>query len=81
MDHFQGHFSSIRNAKAKQKTILPDHFNQFDHHGVEDISIFILDFINKATTGSTTKALRLKIQQNWIHRLKLVFPNGLNLYM
>ena len=46
---------------------------------VEDFNICVLYFIHMSPTGAKTKQLRLKIEQNWIHRLKLIFPNGLNL--
>ena len=79
MDRFQGHFSSITNKRAKIKTLIHDHFNQIDHHGTADMSIYILDFIHMTPKSDRAKKLRLKIEQNWIHRLKSVHPQGLNL--
>ena len=61
MDWFQGHFSTIRNLKARTKTLLHDQFNLpilvHTHHGVDDFNIFVLDFIHMSPTGAKTKQL------------------------
>ena len=49
------------------------------HNSVSDLSIFILDFIHMAPKTPRAKQLRLTIEQNWIHRLKTPYPNGLNM--
>ena len=78
MNRFQGQFSTIKNMNPRHKTLIHDHFNQPDHHGVEDFRINVLDSIHMASNTAETKKLRLKVEQNWIHRLKTVFPDGLN---
>ena len=78
MDRFQGHFHSITNKRDAENTLINSHFNQRGHKGLDDISIYVLDFIHVSPTDSRAKSLRLKIEQNWIHRLRTVFPDGLN---
>ena len=70
MNRFQGHFSTIKNMNPGHKTLIHDHFNQPDHRGVEDFTIYVLDFIHMASNTAETKKLRLKVEQYWIHRLK-----------
>ena len=79
MDRFQGHFSTIKNKRGENKSLIHDHFNQKGHNSTSDLSIFILDFIHMAPKTTRAKSLRLTIEQNWIHRLKTAYPNGLNL--
>ena len=79
MDRFQGHFSNIRNRNPKSDSVIRDHFNQSDHNGQSDLRIYVLDFIHMSPKSIRTRILRRKIEQNWIHRLKTVFPTGLNL--
>ena len=76
MDRFQGHFDSIsRNAN---ETLISFHYNDKDHNGIEDIEIFILDFIQVMPKSDKAKYLRLKIESNWIQRMRSIFPGGLN---
>lgn len=76
MDRFQGHFGSIgRNAN---ETLISFHFNSKDHNGIDDVEIFILDFIQVMPKSNKAKYLRLKIESNWIQRLRSTFPSGLN---
>ena len=79
MDRFQGHYSNIRNKNPNSDSLIRAHFNQSDHNGLQDLTIHILDFIHMAPKSIRTRNLRRKIEQNWIHRLKTVFPSGLNL--
>ena len=79
MDRFQGHFSIIRSNNPNINSLIRYHFNQHKHNGINDLKIYILDFIAMSPKTSRTKSFRLKIEQNWIHRLKTVFPSGLNL--
>ena len=43
------------------------HFNSKDHNGIDDVEIFILDFIQVMPKSNKAKYLRLKIESNWIH--------------
>ena len=42
MDRFQGYFYNI--ASKSTKDTIGQHFNQLDHHGIDDIEIHIVDF-------------------------------------
>ena len=79
MDRFQGHFSNIRSNNPSNDSLIRHHFNQSDHKGIDDLNIYVLDFIHMAPKSIGTRNLRRKIEQNWIHRLKTVFPYGLHL--
>ena len=70
------HLGYIRRKKMKNE--VPIHFNKCDHHGEKDVQVHILDFIHSHPRSDRGKKLRLKIEFNWIHRLKTQSPWGLN---
>jgi hypothetical protein len=76
MDRMREHFLTVK--KADPYSPLGGHFNSTNHYGIDNIRIFILDFISAAPDSATAKSLRDKIELNWIHRLSTVLPNGLN---
>ena len=70
------HLRSIRNKTWKND--VPTHFNKCDHNGVDDVQLHILDFIYAHPESKRAAQLRNKIEQNWIHRLRTVSPQGMN---
>ena len=91
MARFQGHFYTIKNAinkrkinpqqyKSEMKDPIGIHFSQPDHNGHKDIEIYVLAFITLAPKTSASLQLRLKVEKNWIHRLRCPAPLGLNIF-
>ena len=76
MERFQGHFGAIK--REEKNTIINDHFNRNDHHGVLDFEIHVVDFIKIDAKTDSGKALRLQVESRWINRLRSAFPDGLN---
>ena len=70
------HLGYIR--RKKWKNDVPVHFNKCDHEGEKDVRVHILDFIYCHPNSDRGKQLRLRIEFNWIHRLKTSSPWGLN---
>ena len=54
------------------------HFNRNGHQGMDDVEIYILDFVHQATAKSSTTDIRLGLEFDWIHRLHCLIPKGLN---
>ena len=77
MDRFQGHFYNV--TKKSNDHIIGRHFNEADHHGIEDMEIHVLDFIHQPPETQAASYLRDRIENNWIHRLKTQAPWGLNM--
>ena len=82
-DRLTEHFRSIRQRSRLHS--VSRHFNEHDHDGLGDVKVYVLDFIHKAPIkipgkkGDLALGLRLKIEKNWIHRLRTVSPFGLNI--
>ena len=77
MDRFQPHFYNIGHNRPNSE--LARHFNQTDHHGLDDVEIHIVDFIHAHPQGQKSKYLRDLIEFKWIQRLHTNAPLGLNL--
>ena len=73
---FQSHFYLIKHKKDDHE--ISRHFNQHDHHLLDDVKIHILWFINHDAKKDYTKNLRLKYEFDWIHSLRTQIPLGLN---
>ena len=76
MDRFQAHFYNI--AYNRPKSEIGKHFNSTNHKGLDDVEIYILDFIHAHPMGERAKHLRDLIEFNWIQRLHTNAPLGLN---
>ena len=77
MDRFQDHFHKIsRNIPASD---IGKHFNSADHRGLDDVEIFVVDFIHCSPESEIARKLRHMIEKNWIFRLRTQIPDGLNL--
>ena len=75
MDRLQEHFYL---TEKKDSNEIAKHFNQEGHHGTEDMSVHIVDFIHLGPETLAGAELRDQIEMNWIHRLHSAQPIGLN---
>ena len=57
---------------------VPTHFKKPGHHGKDDVTISVLDFVYRHPLSDRALELRLLIEFNWIHRLKTQTPKGMN---
>ena len=73
---FGAHFGSINRRNLKED--IGRHFNLENHHRVKDIKITVLDFIHAHPKSKFALTLRLRIEFNWIQRLRTMLPLGLN---
>ena len=67
-----------RIAAGEGDNDVPTHFKLPGHHGKEDVTISVLDFVHKHPLSSRALELRLLIEFKWIHRLKTQTPKGMN---
>ena len=77
MDPFQDHFYKI--GRNVPNSDIGAHFNSNGHMGLEDVEIFIVDFIHCSPESERARKLRHMIEKNWIFRLRTQIPDGLNL--
>ena len=73
---FQVHFYQI--AHEPQKTEVSRHFNQRDHHKLADVEISVLSFVHQGPDSEAALQMRLRLEFDWIHRLRSQIPLGLN---
>jgi len=92
-DRFSVHFNQIEPTrppkKKKPKTAYAQnskfvdpigrHFKSTPHNGLKDVRIHILHFIDAPSNSIPAKFLRDDKERYWIHRLKTLSPQGLNL--
>ena len=76
MDRFQGHFYNVTSKNTNDT--VGRHFTAPDHHGLDDFSISIVDFIFANPKSAQSQELRNLIELKWIHRLRTTAPLGLN---
>ena len=77
MDRFQDHFHKIN--RNIQNSDIGTHFNSNQHKGLEDVEIYVVDFIHCSPESGIARKLRHTIEKNWIFRLRTLIPDGLNL--
>ena len=73
---FSEHFLKI--TKNDPDSEIASHFNSQHHKGLDDIAIYIVDFIHAGPHTTKAKHLRDLIEFNWIQRLHTNAPTGLN---
>lgn len=71
-----GHFGMIKRNDPKSEVGL--HFNLPNHAGINDVTIYIVDFIYAAPRSDKAAYLRDLCEFNWIQRLRSNAPSGLN---
>ena len=65
INRFWAHFQKIKSKNVNYD--VSRHFNQTDHKCVEDIKIYILDFIYMHPRCADASHLRDIIEFHWIH--------------
>ena len=78
MDRLMEHFRSIR--QRCDTLIVSRHFNSAGHNGVEDVEIYILEFIHTHPSSQNAARTRDSSEKKWIYRLRSLTPIGLNLF-
>ena len=74
-DRLREHMYSV---KTNKDTDVAYHFNTLNH-SVDDMKVYILDFIYSHPESKRANTLRLMIEYNWIQRLQSQSPNGMNI--
>ena len=54
------------------------HFNTPGHNGLDDLKIYVLNFIRVHPVSTQAAKLRDEIEKKWIYRLRSQVPLGLN---
>ena len=91
-ERFVTHFYNIEGSKRKTTKSKPSsmrnnkfddpigrHFKLPNHNGLNSIHIHILQFISAPSDSVPGQTLRDEWERKWIHRLKTISPQGLNL--
>ena len=73
-ERFKNHFGQIKNKS--QETEVSRHFTQKGHHGLDDVEIYVLDYIYKHPKSQRAGTLRDHIEFNWTQRLQTLAPKG-----
>jgi len=87
---FQGHFSKIQKClklrredpvllRQQEKDAVGNHFSADDHNGTRDLNISVLAYISAPPDSQRSLEYRLKVEKEWIHRLRCPAPRGLNI--
>jgi hypothetical protein len=74
---FVYHFYTVE--KPDKSKPVGKHFSQLDHQGIDDMDIYILEFISKPPKSVVAAAIRDRVEKRWIHLLRSTAPGGLNL--
>jgi len=87
---FQGHCGKITTYlkhrkespmlfRQQDKDAVGTHFSAADHNGTEDLIISVLAFITIPPQSQAALVYRLKVEKQWIHRMRCPAPTGLNI--
>ena len=90
LERFQGHCGKITayQKRRKEEPILfrqldkdavGTHFSADNHHGTKDLIISVLAFITIPPQSEAALRYRLKVEKDWIHRMRCPAPQGLNI--
>ncbi len=74
-NRFNNHFYDIT---KKPTTFVSKHYNLTNHSRLDDVEIFILDFIKTPSGSPASKQERLRKEAMWQHKLHSLAPHGLN---
>jgi hypothetical protein len=76
-NRFVHHLYTVEKAdKSKQ---VGKHFSASDHQEIDDIEIYVLEFISKPPRSLAAESIKNRVEKRWIHLLKTPAPGGLNL--
>ena len=73
---FPEHFGKITKNESESKIAI--HFNSAFHKGLDDVEIYVVDFVYAAPHTDKAKYLRDLLEFSWIQRLHTNAPIGLN---
>lgn len=90
LERFQGHFNKIKICQTGrredpilfrklEKDAVGTHFSAPDHNGTKDLIISVLAFITSPPQSLRALDHRLKVEKEWIHRMRCPAPKGLNI--
>ena len=90
LERFQGHFNKIKTCQTGrredpilfrklEKDAVGTHFSAPDHNGTKDLIISVLAFITSPPQSLRALDHRLKVEKEWIHRMRCPAPRGLNI--
>ena len=65
--------------KRYKKSEVAYHFNQPGHGRMDDVKIYVLEFVYEHPLSKHANKLRKTLEWNWIQRLKSVVPRGMNI--
>ena len=71
------HYQKIKNADPDSPTGV--HFSRTDHRGTADIRLYVLAFCPLANNSDASNQWRLRVELDWIRKLRTQSPHGLNL--
>ena len=78
MDRLMEHFRNIR--QNNDIHIVGRHYNSRNHEGLNDLKVYVLDFIHAHPDSDTAAEVRNVREKLWIYRLRSQTPIGLNLF-
>ena len=76
-DSFVHHFLDI--GKGDPLKTVSRHFSQPGHNGIHDLEIHVLEFIKKTPKSPAATIIRNRVEKRWIHLLRTLAPQGLNM--
>ena len=76
--HFTEHLKDIE-FKRYGKSEVAYHFNRPGHNRMDDVKVYILEFVYEHPESKHANKLRKTLEWNWIQRLKCVVPQGMNI--
>ena len=90
LERFQGHCGKItvyQKHRKEEPTLFQQldkdavgtHFSAEDHSGIKDLIISVLAFITIPPQSEAALRYRLKVEKDWIHRMRCPAPQGLNI--
>ena len=76
-DRFEGHLGDINRGNMLKS--VSRHMCTFGHNGNADMTISVLEFIKKAPRSPAALIIRNRVERKWIHLLRTMAPQGMNL--
>ena len=91
LERFQGHCGKIKKYRTRRreepilfrqqdKDGVGTHFSADNHNGTQDLIISVLAFISLPPKSQCALIYRLKVEKEWIHRMRCPAPLGLNIF-
>jgi len=76
-ERFKSHFYSISHPD-KVDTSVSRHFSVPDHQGLDNVLIYVLEYIKSPQNSKASQRARDEREKTWMHRLASIAPLGLN---